>query len=470
MLRKTKIFIAVTSIASLLGLTGCGLDLLTRAAIEVGGHAVLAGIDAATSNSGTSEDVEAYCWDPEKQSASTSTSPNCWSPQVKITEDEYEKFKETGVPPTLSASLVAAAKTSNHFCVNPQGTYFYTLSSNSYCAAGDSDIPEDEWRRRQAEASEKQSTPSQSIEVAYCWDPDRQIAYRRPDATSCIGTDRKVTEAQFPELEAREEAHRAAAAQKPAPAASATPQKPETVSPAPANPTPAEKPVEPGPNVAALEKPQQLDLDGLAYRGNGSGFFISAEGHVLTNHHVVDGCPVLGAMTADGIYGATVVAADADIDLAIIQADNKRSKQAAFANRLPEAGDDVYAIGFPLFDEFFDIKITDGIVSGLSGFDGDRRFIQMTAPIQPGNSGGPLVDAAGLVVGVIESKRKGEVAEGVVAEGVGFAVAPEVASKFIRANGLTPKVIASEKERKVRDIMRDAKQWTVLIACFSVKA
>ncbi|NJO35637.1 MAG: trypsin-like peptidase domain-containing protein [Rhodospirillales bacterium] len=172
---------------------------------------------------------------------------------------------------------------------------------------------------------------------------------------------------------------------------------------------------------------------------------------------------------AEGIYGATVVASNADIDLAIVQSDNKKSKQAAFANRLPEAGDDVYAIGFPLFDEFFDIKITDGIVSGLSGFDGDRRFIQMTAPIQPGNSGGPLVDAAGLVVGVIESKRKGEVAEGVVAEGVGFAVAPEVAANFIRANGLKPKLIASEKERKVRDIMRDAKQWTVLIACFSLK-
>ncbi|NJO35636.1 MAG: hypothetical protein HC869_23740 [Rhodospirillales bacterium] len=244
---------------------------------------MLAGIDAATSNSGTSEDVEGYCWDPEKQSASTSTSPSCWSPQVKITEDEYEKFTETGVPPALNASLVAAAKTSNHFCVNPQGTYFYTLSSNSYCAAGDSDIPEDEWRRRQAEASEKQATTPQSIEVAYCWDPDREIAYRRPDATSCIGTDRKVTEAQFPELEAREEAHRAAATPSPAPAASAAQEKPKAASPAPANPTLAEKPVEPGPAVAALEKPQQLDLDGLAYRGNGSGFFISAEGHVLTN-------------------------------------------------------------------------------------------------------------------------------------------------------------------------------------------
>jgi hypothetical protein len=115
--------LARMAIIGCLALGGC-IDPLIGAAINLGGSAIIAGIDAATSG-GNEPDIAAYCWDPEKQSASTSTSPSCWSPQVRITEDQYDKFKETGVAPPINASATAsAAKPSQHYCVNPQGTYF----------------------------------------------------------------------------------------------------------------------------------------------------------------------------------------------------------------------------------------------------------------------------------------------------------------------------------------------------------
>jgi S1-C subfamily serine protease len=467
MLRTTRILIAVMSIASLLGLTGCGLDLATRAAIEVGGQLVLAGIDAATSNSGA-PDVEAYCWDPDKQSASTSTSPNCWSPQVKITEDEYEKFKETGVPPVLNATLAAAAKTSNHYCVNPQGTYFYTLSSTSYCAAGDSDIPEDEWRRRQAEASARsQAAASASV---YCWDSEKALEYQLAGHQSC-GNDRRITEEQYKTQRARREQ---AKAEQQAQAERSTESPPPSAQQSRPTETPKPAPVVEAPVVQEAPQasiaPQQINLDRFEATASGTGFFVSSLGHVLTNHHVTAECDAVAGITPVGIYEALMVDSHPKFDLAVLKMPVTSERFAMFSAAAPEQGDDVYVIGFPLLGDFREIKITDGIVSGLSGPDHDTSLIQMTAAVQPGNSGGPLVSQAGLIVGVVVGKYTGEIGGGFYAEGINFAVAHEAAATFLKSNGIEVKRSASAKEMKNRDLMKRAEQWTIPLLCMKGKA
>src|SRR5689334_8582094 len=83
-------------------LGGC-LDPLIAAGVELGGRALIAGIGAAASDS-SEPNIAAYCWNPEKQSASTSSSPNCWNPEVRITEEEYEKFRRSGVAPVVNAN------------------------------------------------------------------------------------------------------------------------------------------------------------------------------------------------------------------------------------------------------------------------------------------------------------------------------------------------------------------------------
>jgi S1-C subfamily serine protease len=479
---------AIFTVLGCLALGGC-IDPLIALGVEVGGRAIIAGVDAATSSHGDS-DVAAYCWDPMKQSASTSTSPSCWSPEIKISEDEYEKFKDSGVRPAsvgepTAVSTVAGSSTTppnwKAYCWDPvMKTAYREMSAG--CYRGDEEITAAEYDQIQSNGGKRVATAggvstAQATSVKsdydriYCWDPAAEIAYSR-DGSPCVGSDRKISEEQFKELHQKRIASAAAAeSQNPAPIAPpATPpivQPPNTDAPAAANANVAETP----PTLqASIEAPTALSLERLSFLGTGSAFFVSRTGHLLTNEHVTRNCPIPAIATDSGIYRVSVLSSDSAIDLSLAQFPSKRTTFAAFSNQLPEAGDDTYAIGFPLYTDYWDLKVTKGIISGLSGPDGDRRLIQMSAPVQPGNSGGPLINSAGFVVGVVESKRGGLVAENVVAEGIGFAVAPVVAAAFLKANGVDPAVSQSTKKREARDIVRDARRWTVPFLCFSDKA
>jgi S1-C subfamily serine protease len=294
----------------------------------------------------------------------------------------------------------------------------------------------------------------QSNTPIFCWDPANKIAYSHV-GSSCAGTDSRITEEQFN----KERQKSAAASAAPKPVTDVAAKAPEQAVP-PAN----------APTLrAALEAEPGLDVSKLTLLGSATAFFVSRSGHLLTNHHVVSNCPIASIATETGIFRVEVLASDEGIDLALAIARGHNKSAAAFADQLPAAGDDTYAIGYPLFTEYWDIKVTKGIISGLSGPDGDRRLIQMSAPVQPGNSGGPLVNNSGLVVGVVEGKRGGLVAENVVAEGIGFAVAPVIAAAFLKRNGVDPVVSEATKRREARDIVADVQEWTVPFLCFEKK-
>ena len=160
---------------------------------------------------------------------------------------------------------------------------------------------------------------------------------------------------------------------------------------------------------------------------SGSGFFISNQGYVLTNNHVVEGTSKVSIVLADGTQqDATVVGADRYSDIAVLKTSGAVPAVAALGNSdLLQPGESVIAIGSPLGD--FKNTVTVGVVSATGrSIDTGQGYqvedlIQTDAAINHGNSGGPLVDLAGEVIG-INTMIVRNTGSGDVAEGLGFAI------------------------------------------------
>lgn len=146
---------------------------------------------------------------------------------------------------------------------------------------------------------------------------------------------------------------------------------------------------------------------------SGTGWSLN-DNYIATNYHVVDGAKTI---VVKGIYGdktrscsATVVATDKNNDLAILRLNNVSITNIPYAvsSDLAEVGEEVFVLGYPMTDTMGDeIKLTTGVVSSLSGFQGDIANYQISVPIQPGNSGGPMFDHNGNVIGVVVAKHNG---------------------------------------------------------------
>tara|TARA_Y100000588_G_scaffold384461_1_gene475790 strand:- start:645 stop:1346 length:702 start_codon:yes stop_codon:yes gene_type:complete len=148
--------------------------------------------------------------------------------------------------------------------------------------------------------------------------------------------------------------------------------------------------------------------------GNGSGIIFSKDGYISTNHHVIEEASALEVQfkykNEIKKFNAKVVRSDPRLDLAIIKVDdptfeNLSSIPYNFAFRSSDVATEVYALGYPMIDWMGeDVKFTDGRISAKSGALGDVTRYQHTAPIQPGNSGGPLFDTKGNLIGINVSK------------------------------------------------------------------
>ena len=177
---------------------------------------------------------------------------------------------------------------------------------------------------------------------------------------------------------------------------------------------------------------------------SGSGFFISDQGYVLTNNHVVDGTDTVKVVLADGTEeSAKVVGTDRYSDIAILKVDGSVPAVAKLGDSsLLQSGETVIAIGSPLGD--FKNTVTVGVVSATDrSIDSGQGYeieglIQTDAAINHGNSGGPLVNLAGEVIGINTLIVRNSGSSGDVAEGLGFAISAntaQVVSKQILANG-----------------------------------
>jgi S1-C subfamily serine protease len=212
---------------------------------------------------------------------------------------------------------------------------------------------------------------------------------------------------------------------------------------------------------------------GPAGGGTGTAFTINAEGVLITNAHVAQDCREISVRRFDGtISPASLLAADRTNDLALIKIASPTPDTAQLRGN-PEIrqGDNVIAVGFPLSDTLLSgtaTTLTTGTVSALAGMQNDSRVLQVSAPVQPGNSGGPLLDQSGHVVAIVSSRLNGSaaaVSTGTVPQNVNFAIKASVARAFMDAVGVPYRVAPSEKQITTAEIGDQARKFTSFVTC-----
>ncbi|MFD1095605.1 S1C family serine protease [Salegentibacter chungangensis] len=176
-------------------------------------------------------------------------------------------------------------------------------------------------------------------------------------------------------------------------------------------------------------------------KSSGTGFALSSNGYIVTNHHVTNGASSIKVRGVKGnfskTYKAKVIIEDKNNDLSIIKIDDPSFTNLGILpytinSDIADAGKSVYALGYPLRATMGDeVKLTDGIISSKSGFQGDITSYQITVPIQPGNSGGPLFDSNGSIVGIINAKHIG-------AENASYAIKTSYLMNLIQVMNTTP--------------------------------
>ena len=201
---------------------------------------------------------------------------------------------------------------------------------------------------------------------------------------------------------------------------------------------------------------------------SGTGFVVSAAGHVLTNNHVVEGCREMRVGDSEAL---DVVATDKTTDLAVLKLRQPRAAVASFRDgNYARPGEDVVVLGYPLHGLLgSDAIVTTGVINALAGIRNDRRLIQISAPVQPGNSGGPVLDSSGNIVGVVVAKLNAlgvAKATGDIPENVNFAINEATARSFLDAYHVSYGLAASAARLSVPDVASKASRFTLLLECF----
>ena len=176
--------------------------------------------------------------------------------------------------------------------------------------------------------------------------------------------------------------------------------------------------------------------------GSGTGFLISGDGLIVTNHHVIDGANTIEVYQGNTIYRASIVAEDAANDVAILKTDMKGRPLSLTSARVSMRGDEVLTLGYPLSTLAGESqKATFGRINATVGLRDDARYLQIDVPIQPGNSGGPLLNKRGEVIGIVSASLDDEATfarTGAVPQVVNYAVKSDYISVLIPADAQLP--------------------------------
>ena len=202
---------------------------------------------------------------------------------------------------------------------------------------------------------------------------------------------------------------------------------------------------------------------------SGTGFALK-DGYIVTNYHVIEGA---NSITIQGVngnfniqYNTSIVGTDKINDLALLKVTDPTFKgfgiiPYSISSAISEVGEEIFVLGYPLTSTMGDeIKLTTGVISSKTGFQGDIALYQISAPIQPGNSGGPLFDKNGNVIGIVSAKHKD-------AENVGYAVKTLYLQNLIESS-LSSAIIPmtnSISEKTLQDKVKKLKTFVYMIKC-----
>jgi S1-C subfamily serine protease len=204
----------------------------------------------------------------------------------------------------------------------------------------------------------------------------------------------------------------------------------------------------------------------------GTGFFITDDGYLISNYHVVKDAVKVRLVTGAGFIDAAVVKVDTANDLALLKAAGKFTSLPVAASRGVKLGGTVATVGFPNIGlQGFSPKLAKGEIASLSGAQDDARYFQISVPVQPGNSGGALVDEHGNVIGIVSAKLDASAAlaaSGSLPENVNYAVKSSFLLSFLES---VPAVSARLKEpitadRKFEDVVKSAQDAAVLVLVY----
>ncbi len=214
------------------------------------------------------------------------------------------------------------------------------------------------------------------------------------------------------------------------------------------------------------ESEKQLQL-----AGSGSGFVVNDTGYALTNHHVIEDCTAV-AVSIDGESQQVKLAAtDESNDLALLKLPGTFPNFAKFReSRTAILGESVLVAGYPLRGILAKrLNVATGTVSSLAGIGDDARFLQISAPVQLGNSGGPLLDKSASIIGVVVAKLDAlKVAKitGQIPQNVNFAIKGVIARGFLDIHGIKYETSRVSKVLETTEIAAAARNFTVPVECW----
>lgn len=203
-------------------------------------------------------------------------------------------------------------------------------------------------------------------------------------------------------------------------------------------------------------------------KSSGTGFAISNNGYIVTNYHVIENANTIEVIGVNGNFSeklsAEVLVSDEKNDLAIVKINDPNFTTLGtipytFRQGIAEVGENVFVLGYPMISSMGkEIKLTNGIISSKTGFKGDISAYQVSVPIQPGNSGGPLFDKNGNILGVINAKH-------LLAENASYAIKVNYLKNLIE---LLPQTIKQPKlnslnGKTLTDQVKIASNYTYLI-------
>ena len=227
--------------------------------------------------------------------------------------------------------------------------------------------------------------------------------------------------------------------------------------------------------ISSKEKQNQkstiLNKDTKLYQvGSGTGFSVSSNGHIITNHHVINGCQKVNVFTKENSYNSKIVASDIKNDLSLLKVNFKPEFVFPITNTSPQLMDEIYVAGFPFGNRISSsIKITKGIISSLTGFGNDYTRMQVDAAMQPGNSGGPVYSKFGNIYGVAVAKLdyKYSIKKlNTIPELTNFAIKASMLKSFLEASNVK---IRPEVSEPVKNLGKKIQQGTFYISCMMTK-
>ena len=217
-----------------------------------------------------------------------------------------------------------------------------------------------------------------------------------------------------------------------------------------------------------------IDDDEIIPVSSGTAFAVTKVGHLLTNHHVIDGCRQVSLRFNGREIPVSVINFDPVNDLALLKINRPLKNPYAINENNAELMQEVFVAGFPFGDSLSNtVKITKGIVSSLTGLFNNFSEIQIDAALQPGNSGGPIFDKYGNILGVAVAKVDLRLIlenYGTIPEIVNFGIKASLIEDFLVSNNIRSLPTPNISEISNSKLGQKATDSTYYVGCYMTVA